>query len=113
MKLPLLAVSLLLIGVQARAAVLYELDPEIRAKTMQLLAERDVNYHEQAKKLLKGTGHFDRQRVEISGLLSADDTRRFAPGDFDGYIKPSVKADKDQNQSPIVRSLSALTEGLM
>lgn len=43
MKLPLLAVALLLISTSARAAVLYELDPEIRAKTMQILAKRNTD----------------------------------------------------------------------
>ncbi|PIR17847.1 MAG: hypothetical protein COV48_08230, partial [Elusimicrobia bacterium CG11_big_fil_rev_8_21_14_0_20_64_6] len=95
MKSALLAVSLSLLSSNARAAVVfYELDPEIRAKTNELLAEKNLNYRELAQNSLKGTGHFDRQRVEITGMLAADDTRRIDPGDFDDYIKPSVNADK-------------------
>lgn len=105
MRFALLAVSLSLLTSNARPAVVfYESDPEIHAKTNELLAEKNINYRELAENRLKGNGHFDRQRVEITGMLAADDTRRIDPGDFDDYIKPSVNADKKRTIGDWIRS---------
>lgn len=104
MKFSILAVSLSLLCAQTHAAVASALDLEIRIKTRELLSAKNLDYRAMAKESLKGNGRFDRQRVEISGLLSDDDTRRIDPADFDDYIKPSVKTDKNRTFGDWLRS---------
>lgn len=98
MKLALLIASLALFRMPAQAAVLYELDPEIRAKTEQLLREKNRDYRHEAAIRLRDKGeHFDRARVEVTGMLSNDDTYRFNTEDFDDQIKPSHSNDQGRS----------------
>lgn len=81
-----------------RAAVFYELDPEIREKTEDLLREKHVDYHHEATVHLKKEGrHFDRARIEVAGMLANDDTYQFNHSDFDDQIKPSYRADSKRS----------------
>lgn len=106
MKRALLLAALLLSSARARAgAVLYELDPEIREQTMQLVRDQNVNYHKAAAERLRKKGrHFNIARLEVKGMLAADDTRKFSLDDFDDNLEPSFKADKGRGVMDWIRS---------
>lgn len=100
MKHAFFAVCLSFFAAHAVAASFYELDPEVREKAKQLLREKNIDYRAVASSMLKEKGeHFDRARIEVTGMISNDDTYKFNTTDFDDQIKPSYSADKNRSLS--------------
>lgn len=72
------------------AAEMYELDPEVRLATLEVLRRKNVHYEQDALINMTKKGEvFTYARVEVTGVMSSDDTAEYDELLFEKYIKPS------------------------
>ncbi|MDP3541341.1 MAG: hypothetical protein Q8T11_02605 [Elusimicrobiota bacterium] len=72
------------------ASEMYELDPEVRRTTLEVLRRKNAHYEQDALDNLAKKGEvFTYARVEVTGVMSSDDTAEYDEFLFEKYIKPS------------------------
>ncbi len=78
-------------------------NPELREMTERVLREMNVDYGAMADQGLAAKGEkFDHLRLEVTGVMSHDDTNRVAPGVFDKFAKPSFSAKEKKGVGGII-----------
>lgn len=96
---------------QELAKRLYELDPRVRPLTAKYLDEMGIDYEAKARENLIAKGEtFDYVQVEVTGVMSSDDTDTYDKGLFDLQIKPSFT--NYENENPVQRARREFLDAL-